>query len=62
MKGLKFLYLYIFVAFLLCSSVALAGPVKISGQITDENNEPLEFVNIRIAGTAIGATSDIEGK
>ena len=39
-----------------------AAPVKISGLITDENNEPLEFVNVRIAGTAIGATSGLDGK
>ena len=41
---------------------AFAAPVKISGLITDENNEPLEFVNVRIAGTAIGATSGLDGK
>ncbi len=62
MKGLKFLYLNILVAFLLGPLCAWSAPVKISGQITDENNEPLEFVNIRIAGTAIGATSDLDGK
>lgn len=36
--------------------------IKITGQITDENNEPLEFVTIKIAGTAIGTTSDLEGR
>ena len=25
--------------------------VKITGKVTDENNEPLEFVSIKIAGT-----------
>lgn len=39
---------------------AMAG-VKIHGKITEENNEPLEFVSVRIAGTAIGATSDLKG-
>ncbi len=36
--------------------------VKIHGLVTDENNEPLEFVSIRIKGTAIGATSGLDGK
>ena len=41
---------------------AMAAGVKIHGLITDENNEPLEFVSIRIDGTAIGATSGLDGK
>ncbi len=41
---------------------ANAAPVKIQGLVTDENNEPLEFVSIRISGTAIGATSGLDGK
>lgn len=36
--------------------------VKIQGTITDENNEPLEFVSIRIVGTMTGATSGLDGK
>ena len=36
--------------------------MKIHGQITDENNEALEFVTIKVEGTAIGATSDLDGK
>ncbi|MCH5221057.1 MAG: TonB-dependent receptor [Muribaculaceae bacterium] len=48
---------------LLCSVCAVAkGPVKISGLITGEENEPLEFVTVRIAGTAIGTTSGLDGK
>jgi hypothetical protein len=39
---------------------AYAG-VKIHGKITDENNEPLEFVTIRIDGTAIATASGIDG-
>lgn len=40
---------------------ALAA-VKIQGLVTDEKNEPLEFVSVRIAGTAIGATTGLDGK
>lgn len=42
-----------------CLSASAA--VKISGKITDENNEPLEFVSIRVGGTAIGAMSGLDG-
>lgn len=56
----KFLALYIF----LCAGIlaAAGAPVKISGTVTDEKNEPLEFVSVRILGTAIGAMSGIDGK
>lgn len=40
---------------------ALAA-VKIQGLVTDEKNEPLGFVSVRIAGTAIGATTGLDGK
>ncbi len=35
--------------------------VKISGKTTDEKNEPLEFVTIKVAGSMIGTTSGIDG-
>ncbi|MGN0210690.1 MAG: carboxypeptidase-like regulatory domain-containing protein, partial [Muribaculaceae bacterium] len=41
---------------------AWAENVKITGMVTDENNEPLEFVSIRIGGTMTGATSGLDGK
>jgi hypothetical protein len=50
-------------SFLILSSTtvtAIAG-VKIHGKITDEKNEPLEFVTVKIAGSAIGTTSGIDG-
>lgn len=50
----------IFLLSLAISPIITAG-VKISGKITDENNEPLEFASIRIEGTAIGATSGLDG-
>ncbi len=39
---------------------AMAG-VRIHGKIIEENDEPLEFVTVRIGGTAIGATSGLDG-
>lgn len=40
---------------------ALAS-VKITGLVTQEDNEPLEFVTIRIAGTSIGTMSGLDGR
>ena len=40
---------------------AFAASVKIHGKLTDENNEPLEFASVRVEGTAIGATSGLDG-
>lgn len=68
--------IYLLVMFMLTGRIALAatpesgpGPlsrqqsktVKISGKITDENNEPLEFATVKIVGTMIGATSGLDG-
>jgi hypothetical protein len=36
--------------------------VNIHGLITDENNEPLEFVSVKIQGTAIGTVCGLDGK
>ena len=44
------------------SFISVYAAVKITGQITDENNEPLEFATIKINGTAIGATSGLDGR
>lgn len=47
--------------FLIFTSVAsLAG--TISGKVTDENNEPLPGVTVRIAGTSLGGITDASGK
>lgn len=38
-----------------------AENVKIQGQVTDENNEPLEFASVRVVGTLMGATTGLDG-
>ncbi len=53
---------YILTATLAFVAIGAVAAVKIQGTVTDENNEPLEFVSIRISGTAIGATSGLDGK
>ncbi len=50
------------VTVLMCMSAGMqAASVKIRGKVTGAENEPLEFVSIRVAGTAIGATTDLDG-
>ena len=44
----------------LLTSLAAAG-VNIRGKITQETNEPLEFVTVRVQGTALGTMSSLEG-
>ena len=43
------------------SFAAVAENVKIHGKITDQEEKPVEFATIRIAGTSIGTNSDLEG-
>ena len=40
---------------------SIKANVSIHGKILDEENQPVEFVTIRISGTAIGTTSDLNG-
>lgn len=42
-------------------SVQAQGQVKIHGKVSDEKQEPLEFATVRIAGTAIGGTTGLDG-
>ena len=57
------IYRNIFVIILVAlTALRVNAAVKITGQITDENNEPLEFATIKIAGTALGTTSDLDGR
>lgn len=57
------IYRNIFVIILIAlTALRVNAAVKITGQITDENNEPLEFATIKISGTALGTTSDLDGR
>lgn len=40
---------------------ALAEAIKLHGKVTDEKNEPLEFVSVRIEGSALGAMTGLDG-
>lgn len=54
--------LYIFAVLLLtCASVAMSQ-VNIHGKVIDQDNNPVEFATVRIAGTAIGTNTSLEGE
>lgn len=40
---------------------ALAYNVKISGKVVDNEDKPIEFGTVRVAGTAIGTNTDLKG-
>src|SRR4051812_42034840 len=46
---------------LILSPVLLFGQTKISGTVTDENQEPMIGVNVLIKGTTIGTVTDVSG-
>lgn len=52
-----------YILFLICviCGVAAQAQVKIHGKVTDADNNPLEFVTVRVAGTATGTTTGLEG-
>ncbi|MDE5625309.1 MAG: carboxypeptidase-like regulatory domain-containing protein, partial [Muribaculaceae bacterium] len=39
----------------------IAGQVSIHGKVSDMDNQPMEFVTVRIAGTAIGTSTGLDG-
>ena len=47
-------------------AIAVALPVnakiKISGKVTDETNNPIEFATVRIQGTALGTATNDKGE
>ena len=49
------------VAMTLVMTVAAQSHVKIHGKIFDQQDEPLEFVTVKVAGTAVGTTSGLDG-
>lgn len=53
--------LSIILLFSLISAIGFGANVNLRGKIVDEANKPLEFVNVRIAGTALGTSSGLNG-
>lgn len=53
---------YIFALLLAILAIpSLIAQVKIHGKVIDADNEPLEFATVRIAGTAIGTNTGLDG-
>lgn len=48
-------------AFLSGQLASLAESVKISGKVRDNDNNPIEFATVRIADSAIGTFTDLQG-
>ncbi|MDE7389042.1 MAG: TonB-dependent receptor [Muribaculaceae bacterium] len=64
MKPRPYLYILATLLCLLFSENAVAAQVKIHGKVTHETGgeiEPLEFVTVQIAGTAIGSLTQLDG-
>lgn len=57
----KWQNLFLFLFILILSSSVFAQSGKISGRVTDENNEPLIAANVLIDGTNQGAATNIDG-
>ncbi|MCM1349285.1 MAG: carboxypeptidase-like regulatory domain-containing protein [Firmicutes bacterium] len=53
---------YIFTFLLLFTALGASGAdVVIHGKVTDQDSKPVEFATVRIKGTALGATTGLEG-
>ena len=64
MKQFGYQIFLFFVGFVGCVITALpvmADAVKLSGKVTDENNDPIEFASVRVVGTAIGTMTGLDG-
>ena len=54
-----------FIILLLCAigiAEIYADNVKISGKVIDNEDKPVEFATVRVAGTAIGTNTDLKGQ
>ena len=62
MEKVMTLIRYILFSVCVLCGVAAQAQVKIHGKVTDADNNPIEFVTVRVAGTAIGTTTGLEGE
>ena len=47
---------------LLCATAAFGQTGTVTGTVTDDTNEPLVGVNVRVKGTTIGVITNVDGK
>lgn len=55
---MKFVYAFILI---IVSAAAAMAQVNIHGKVTDTEGQPMEFVTVRIGGTAIGTNTGLDG-
>ena len=48
--------------FLLLGVFAANANVEISGKVTDDRDDPIEFATVRVQGTAIGTNTNLKGE
>ncbi len=61
MNKRNIVYLILVLCIVLMLPAEVFAAVNIRGKVTDEKNEPMDFVTVRIAGTALGCTSGLDG-
>lgn len=54
--------IFLFLLFFASAAAAWGENIKISGRVRDNEDKPLEFATVRIAGTAIGTNTDLKGE
>ena len=59
---MKRFFLFTIISLLAALGGAAKSPVKISGTVTDDQNEGLEFVTVTVQGTAIGTITGEGGR
>ncbi len=55
-------HLFFFLLLIISFSITFAQQVLIKGRVTDDNNVPLSFANIRVEKTTLGTSANKEGK
>lgn len=58
---MKYCRLLITVIILSCVHTVLGDNIKITGRVIDQEEKPIEFATVRIAGTSIGTNTDLKG-
>lgn len=52
---------FLFLTGLISTAAIQAQNIRISGKVIDNEDKPVEFATVRIAGTAIGTNTDLQG-
>ena len=56
-----FLKVHIILSLIFLTALNVSGQIKLHGKVIDAEDAPLEFVTVRISGTAIGTHTDLDG-